>query len=73
MPPVADLVDFLVDRFSQSSFLCAVQIYEIVVPASMVELKTRFDWSTVRICDLNVPGQNHGVLLGTKGWVPTSN
>ena len=72
-PPVADIVDFLLDRFSRSSFLCAVQIYEIVVPVSMVELKARLDWSTVRIYDVNVPGQNHGVLLGTKGWVPTSN
>lgn len=48
-PSVADIVDLLLDRFDGSSFLCAVQIYEIVVPVSMAELKVRFDWSTVRI------------------------
>jgi hypothetical protein len=34
----------------------------------MAELRARFDWSTLRIFQLNTPGQNHGILLGTKGW-----
>ena len=72
-PPTTDIVDFLLERFSQNRFLCAIQIYEIVRPVSMVELKARFDWSTIRIYDLNVQGQNHGILLGTKGWAPVSN
>jgi hypothetical protein len=33
-------------------------------------LQPRFDWSALRVYDLNSPGQNHGVFLGTKGWVP---
>ena len=72
-PPITDIVDFMLDRFSRNRFLCAVQIHEIVRPVSMVELKARFDWSTVRIYDVDVPGQNHGILLGTKGWDPVSN
>ena len=72
-PPITDIVDFMLDRFSQNRFLCAIQIHEIVRPVSMVELKARFDWSTVRIYDVDVPGQNHGILLGTKGWDPVSN
>lgn len=71
-PPVADIVDCLLNRFSQNRILCAIQVSEIVLPVSMVELKARFDWSAVRIHDLNVPGQNHGILLGTKGWAPAS-
>jgi hypothetical protein len=36
----------------------------------MAELRSRFDWSTLRIFDLNTPGQNYGILLGTNGWAP---
>ena len=69
-PPITEIVDFLLHRFSQNRLLCAIQVYEIVLPVSMAELRARFDWSTLRIYELNMPGQNHGILLGTKGWVP---
>jgi hypothetical protein len=69
-PPVIEIVDFLLHRFSQNRLLCAIQVFEVVLPVSMSELRARFDWSTLRIYELNVSGQNHGVLLGTKGWVP---
>jgi hypothetical protein len=36
----------------------------------MADLRARFDWSTLRIFHLNTPGQNHGILLGTKDWAP---
>jgi hypothetical protein len=69
-PPITEIVDFLLYRFSQNHLLCAVQVYEVVLPVSMAELTARFDWSTLRIFQLNTPGQNHGILLGTKGWAP---
>jgi hypothetical protein len=69
-PPIVEIVDFLLHRFSQNRLLCVIQVYEVVLPVSMAELSARFDWSTLRIYELNVPGQNHGILLGTKGWVP---
>jgi hypothetical protein len=71
-PPITDIVDFLLHRFSRNRLLCVIQVYEIVAPVSMVEVRARFDWSTARIYELNVRGQNHGILLGTKGWAPTS-
>src|SRR6266851_2126430 len=71
-PPITDIVDFLLHRFSRHRLLCVIQVYEIVAPVSMVEVRARFDWSTVRIYELNVRGQNHGILLGTKGWAPAS-
>jgi hypothetical protein len=64
-PPITEIVDFLLQRFCRNRLLCAIQIYEIVLPVSMVELRTRFDWSTLRIYEMNMPGQNHGILLGT--------
>src|SRR5262249_55092693 len=37
-PPITEIVDFLIHRFEQNRLLCAIQIYETVVPASLVEL-----------------------------------
>ena len=68
--PIIEIVDFLLYRFSQNHLLCAIQVYEVVLPVSMAELRARFDWSTLRIFQLNTPGQNHGILLGTKDWAP---
>ena len=49
----------------------AVQTYETIEPESLAELQTRFEWSVLRIYNLNAPGQNHGIVLGTSGWRPT--
>jgi hypothetical protein len=69
-PPVTDIVDFLLCKFPHNPLLCVIQIYEIILSDSMGELRARFDWSTERIYDLNTPGQNHGIVLGTNRWVP---
>ena len=70
MPPITEIVDFLFHEFSRDSLLCAIQVHETVLPASVAELRTRFEWSTLRVYELNVRGQNHGLLLGSKGWAP---
>jgi len=36
----------------------------------LVDLESRFDLSTSRVYSLNAPGENHGILLGAKGWAP---
>jgi len=69
-PPIREVVDFLIRRFAQNRLLCAIQVYETTEPVSLAELKERFDWAAVRIYGLNAPGENHGLLLGTHGWVP---
>jgi 16S rRNA G966 N2-methylase RsmD len=69
-PPLTEIVDFLFQRFSQNPQLCVIQVYEIVVPKSISELRARFDWSALRIYEVNKLGENHGILLGTKGWAP---
>jgi hypothetical protein len=71
-PPVIDILEFLMRRFSRNRLLCVIQVHEIVVPVSMAEVRARFDWSTVRIYELNARRQNHGILLGTKRWAPVS-
>ena len=70
VPPITEIVDFLFHQFSRDRLLCAIQVHETVLPASMAELRTRFEWSTLRVYELNARGQNHGLLLGSKGWAP---
>jgi hypothetical protein len=67
IPPITEIVDYVLHRFSPNRLICAIQVFELVVPVSLAELRARFDWSTLRIYELNSPGQNHGLLLGTKG------
>jgi hypothetical protein len=62
----------LIRKFSENPLLCAIQVYEAIDPVSLVELTARFDWSAMRIYHLNEPGQNHGILLGAKGWMPSN-
>lgn len=69
-PPIADIVDILLQAFGQSRLLFAIQVYERIDAASLAGLVTRFDWSTQRVYGMNAPGQNHGVLLGTSRWRP---
>jgi hypothetical protein len=71
-PPLRDIVTLLFDSFPHNRLLCAIQTYEVVSPPSLEELRTCFDWSASRTYRLNAPGQNHGVLLGSKRWVPTA-
>jgi hypothetical protein len=69
-PPITEIVDFLLRAFAQTRLLCAIQVHETVNPESLAELKSRFDWSSLRVHRLNAPGDNHGILLGTKRWAP---
>jgi hypothetical protein len=69
-PPITEIVAILQRTFGGRRLLCAIQVYEVIDPDSLAELKPKFDWSALRIYDLNLSGQNHGVLLGTNGWVP---
>ena len=70
-PPVTRIVDHLRRDFAQCRLLCAIQIYETIEPKSLAELQADFEWDALRMYNLNAPGQNHGILLGTSGWRPT--
>jgi len=69
-PPVAEVVDKLVQQFPKHQLLCAIQTYATVNASSLTELASRFDWSARKTYDLNEAGENHGVLLGARGWIP---
>jgi hypothetical protein len=69
MPPIGQIVDVLFERFA-NPMLVVIQVYETLNPASLAEVEARFDWSVLRIYDLDVPGQNHGILLGGRRVEP---
>jgi hypothetical protein len=69
-PPIADIVDRMVQRYPSCKMVFAVQVYEKVEPESLAELERTLDWCRLEAYGFNVPGRNHGILLGTKGWVP---
>jgi hypothetical protein len=66
-PPVTSIVDLLAATFPRQPILTVTQIYEIVEPGSLDELRSRFAWSSVQTYDTNEPGRLHGVVLGTIG------
>ena len=68
-PPVTEIVDLMAHQFP-NPLLFAVQVYESIDAVSLAELTPRFDWSALTIYDFNAPGQNHGLLLATRGWRP---
>jgi len=69
-PPICDVIEQLVHRFPKHKMLFATQVYEKVCTPSLTQVQARFDWSELRIYDINEKGRNHGILLGTKGWAP---
>jgi hypothetical protein len=70
-PPVRDVIDRLAQSIG-NPILFAIQVCERMLPASVDELVGRFDWSALHIYDFNAAGQNHGVLLATRGWHPSA-
>jgi hypothetical protein len=67
-PPVPEIIDRIGQAFPTNKILYAAQVYESLEPQSLAEVKAFLDWSALRIYDLNAPGKNHGILLGTRGW-----
>jgi hypothetical protein len=66
-PPITEIVARVVEAYPDRNLLFAIQVYEKVDPDSLSKLKTQLDWIRVKTYDLNVPGRNHGILLGGKG------
>jgi hypothetical protein len=69
-PPISEVIEQVVRRFSHHKMLFAIQVYEKVNASSLNGIRTRLDWTELRIYDINERGRNHGVLLGSRGWKP---
>jgi len=69
-PPVSEVIDLTTAVFHSHKLLFATQVYESVNPDSLAEVTARFEWSALEGYSINAPGQNHGLLLGARGWKP---
>jgi len=69
-PPVSEVIDQIVRQFPRHNILFAMQVYEKVSKHSLTQIQMRLDWTELRIYDINEKGRNHGILLGTEGFVP---
>ena len=67
-PPVAEVIDVTMGVFRHHRLLFAIQVFQTVEPGSLAEVTARLPWSTLKVYDVNAPGQNHGLLLATWGW-----
>jgi hypothetical protein len=71
-PPITDIIGFIKTTYPTRRVLVAIQVYDKVNPTPLREVQALLDWSDWRIYDLNNAGKNHGILLGTIGWKPSS-
>lgn len=72
-PPIPDVTERLVTHFAANPILLVIQVHETVSKVSLREIASGFDWSTLVIYDLLAKGGNHGVLLATCRWRPSTN
>jgi hypothetical protein len=56
--------------FPENPLLFAIQVSEHVEPLSLTEVRSSFEWTTLRQYELDPNVPHHGVLLGTYGWAP---
>jgi len=70
-PPVSKIIEQVARQFPKHNILFATQVYEKVCAPSLAQVQAQFDWSELRIYDINEKGRNHGILLGAKGWAPS--
>src|SRR5215470_13200811 len=69
-PSITEILDVLGRDIRANPLLCVIQVHERLVPGPLAEMQAGFDWSGLRIFDLNAPGERPGILLGTRGWNP---
>jgi len=67
-PPIVDVIDHATAVFEGRRLLFATQVYETVNSDSFADVTGRFQWSALKVYDIDAPARNHGLLLGTRGW-----
>jgi hypothetical protein len=67
-PPIAEIVADFERVYPAHPILYVTQIFEHLEPAALAILRAQFDWSALRIYDLDPQGIRHGALFGTQRW-----
>jgi hypothetical protein len=69
-PPILEIVRDFEQVYGAQPVLYVTEVHEVNEPIALKALESTFDWTDLRIYDVNVPGLQHGVLLGTRRWSP---
>jgi hypothetical protein len=67
-PPILEIVHDFEQVYGAQPVLYVIEIHEVNEAKALKAVEVAFDWSDLRIYDVNVPGLQHGVLLGTRRW-----
>jgi 16S rRNA G966 N2-methylase RsmD len=67
-PPILEIIHDFEQVYGAQPVLYVTEVHEVNEPKALKAVEAVFDWSDLRIYDVNVPGLQHGVLLGTCRW-----
>ena len=67
---MTEIVEDFEHVYQDNRILYVIQVHQHLEPVSLANLTHRFEWSDLRIYDINVEGMKHGVLLGMNRWAP---
>jgi hypothetical protein len=67
-PPILEIVRDFERVYDHQPVLYVTEVHEINEPIALKAVEAAFDWSDLRIYDVNAPGLQHGILLGTRRW-----
>jgi len=69
-PPILEIIDDFEKVYASQPVLYVTEVHEVNEPRALKAVKSAFDWTDLRIYNVNVPGLQHGILLGTCRWPP---
>ena len=67
-PPILEIVHDFEQVYGTQPVLYVTEVHEVNEPNALKAVKEAFDWSDLRIYDVNAPGLQHGILLGARRW-----
>jgi hypothetical protein len=67
-PPILEIVRDFEQVYGSQPVLYVTEIHEVNEPIALRAVEAAFDWTNLRVYDVNVPGLQHGILLGARRW-----
>ena len=65
-PPILEIIHDFEQIYGAQPVLYVTEVHEVNEPQALKAVEAAFDRSDLRIYDVNAPGLQHGILLGTR-------
>jgi hypothetical protein len=69
-PPILEIIRDFEQVYGNQPVLYVTEVHEVNEPTALRQVEAQFSWSSLRLYDVNVPGLQHGILMGAKRWMP---